>query len=122
MLRGPAKVLRADFLPAPIFDKPIFCAHEVKIWNHSAGKCFVEPHRIFIWAFRDIPPSRSSGRVSSCDVRSNFTLKHSIANPPLQAATPDGSIVVGSALVVRLKPFGNFAKPVQIRTTADVAA
>ena len=52
----------------------------------------------------------------------NFPSMHGVADAALQAASPDGGIVVGAALVVGLEPGGDLAETIEIWAAADIAA
>src|SRR5271170_1320573 len=122
MPRSPTEIVHADFLPTAVFGKSILRTNKVKVRNHAAGKRFVEPHSVFIRTLRDIAPSRSARRISGCYVGGNLAIEHCVANTALQAASPNGCIVVGTALIISLKPGGDFAHTIEIRSAAYVAA
>src|ERR1700679_398994 len=122
MPRSPTEIVHADFLPTAVFGKSVLRTNEVKVRNHAAGKRFVEPHLVFIRTLRDVAPSRSARRVGGGYVGSYLAIQDRIANTALQAASPNGCVVIGTALIISLKPCGNFAHTIKIRSAAYVAS
>src|ERR1700761_814233 len=119
---SPAEIVGADLLPATVFDKSVLRTDEMKVGHHAAGKGLVEPHIGFGRILRNVSPSRSAGRVSGCDVGRDLAIEHGIANTTLQAASPDGCVLIRTALIVSLEPCGNLAEAIEIGSTAYIAA
>src|ERR1700722_477021 len=120
--RRPTEIVPADVLPTAIFGETVLRANKVEVRHHTAGERFVEPHSVFIRTLRDIPPSRTARRVSGGYVGGNLAIEDRIANTALKAASPNSWVVVGTALIICLKPGGNFAHTIEVRSAANVAS
>src|SRR5580704_6690743 len=117
----PLKIIRTEFLPASIFSESRLRADEVVVERHAAGQRFVQPHSCFSGVFGSIAPADCAGRVSGGDVGGEFSFHHGAAHAALQAASPDGWIVRGAALIVGLEPDCGFAEAIEVGAAADVA-
>ena len=122
VLRGPAKVIDADLLPAPVFAEAVLRSDEVVVGRHTAGKGLVQPHPCLVRILRGISPADDTGGIRRGDISGKFAVEYGIADSALEAASPHRRIIVGAALVVGLVPRGDLSQPVKIWAAAHVAA
>src|SRR5215472_922903 len=120
--RRPLKIASADSLPTAIFSETSFRPDEVIIEGHPTGEGFVEPHVRFSGILRAIPPAHDASCVSSGNVGCKLALHHGIAHAALQTTSPDGWVIIRTALIVGLEPHRSLAETIQIGSAAYVAA
>jgi len=123
MFGGPTEIVGADLLPAAVFAEACLGADEVVVGDHAAGEGFVHPQFCFRRILGGVAPADETCGVSGGDVgdRERAVLD-GIGDSALEGASPNCGIVVGAALIVTLKPGGDFCEPVEVGAGVDVAA
>lgn len=123
MFVSPLEIVDADLVPATVFAEAGLGADEVVVGDHAAGEGFVHPHLCLCKILGGVTPADETGGISGSDVGDRErTVLDGVGDSALEGTSPDGWIVIGTALVVTLEPGGDFCEPVEVGAGVDVAA